>query len=195
MLNPLPCLWRSAAGAGLGVVRAAQEHKLLRGGGARQRSNPDGAWSLGQQCCHTRPGRCIPGSHVQGKRALSTAVRRGGCIKFVATVPTAWKGRAGSRTLVCRPASADRLANLSCIAGQRFPALLQDLSELCSKSSEVPSVASGQASQLYLPDRGAMGRAGLASCSSVPQGAESALVQHIPGKPGSVMLLFSERAR
>ncbi len=75
----------------------------------------------------------------------------------------------------------------------------QDLSSLVARSADLSSVLSGQGpSQLWLEDRQAMDRAGLASCKSIPKGAESLLVQRVgpaKDKAAGLLFVFSERAR
>ncbi|KAF5827481.1 protein required for cyt b6 assembly [Dunaliella salina] len=82
----------------------------------------------------------------------------------------------------------------------------QDLSQVTSQS-EVAGLLSGQAAassggssqQLYLPDLLAMARVGANRWASVPQGAQSLLLQRVgggnSGKPAGLLMVYSERPR
>lgn len=63
-----------------------------------------------------------------------------------------------------------------------------------SSSSSGSWLAAGQQQQQrWLPDKSAMQQAGLSSCSCVPEGVQSALVQPLPD--GAVLLVLAERPR
>lgn len=64
----------------------------------------------------------------------------------------------------------------------------------CTRSEEVAAVAAGRAPQLWLPDRGAMGRAGVDQWACVPSGVQSVLLQGFGTAPGLVVAM-SERPR
>ena len=92
---------------------------------------------------------------------------------------------------------ASALSRLNDHIALSFLPSLQDLTSLCSSSKELANVLSGQVSQLWLPDRLAMGIAGLSANSSIPKGAECLLVQQVTTaeKQSGFLMLFSERPR
>lgn len=55
------------------------------------------------------------------------------------------------------------------------------------------AVASGAAPSLWLPDRAAMARVGADGWAFVPRGAQSLLLQSIPG--GGLLVLMADRPR
>jgi len=81
----------------------------------------------------------------------------------------------------------------------------QDLSQVTSQSEVAGLLAgegassSGTSQQLYLPDPLAMARVGANRWASVPQGAQSLLLQRVgggnSGKPAGLLLVYSERPR
>jgi hypothetical protein len=69
----------------------------------------------------------------------------------------------------------------------------QDLSRALASSPDAAAVASGARPQLWLPDRGAMGRAGADAWACVPRGAGSLLLQGLPG--GGLLVVICDRPR
>eukprot|EP00775_Hariotina_reticulata_P009832 gene9832-9991_t len=72
-------------------------------------------------------------------------------------------------------------------------ASLKSISQALGSSSGTWVAAEQQQQQRWLPDRSAMQQAGLSSCSCVPEGVQSALVQ--PVGDGAVLLVLAERPR
>ena len=69
----------------------------------------------------------------------------------------------------------------------------QDLSAAMAASPQAAAVLSGAAQQLWLPDRGAMAAAGADRWATVPAGAQSLLLQALPG--GGALAVLCDRAR
>ncbi|GBF93312.1 hypothetical protein Rsub_06044 [Raphidocelis subcapitata] len=72
-------------------------------------------------------------------------------------------------------------------------AVAKDVARGVAASPEVAAVARGAAPSLWLPDRAAMARAGADGWACVPRGAQSLLLQAVPG--GGLLILMAERPR
>lgn len=80
-------------------------------------------------------------------------------------------------------------------ASTNLDTLSSVVSKQLSESSEASTVVAGSASQLYLPDRGAMEAAGLGGGSSIPAGVNSLMLAHLPGMQSGCLMVLSDRAR
>lgn len=69
----------------------------------------------------------------------------------------------------------------------------QDLAQAAAASPEVAAVVAGERPQLWLPDPAAMARAGAGPLAFVPRGAQSLLLQAVPG--GGVLCVLCDRPR
>jgi hypothetical protein len=101
---------------------------------------------------------------------------------------------AQQRVLMARGAVAADVAAGGGNAAGSLQAVARGLAGLSSGGgSSVAGVLSGAQQQLWLADRAALQQAGVAGCSAVPSGAQSALLQAVPG--GYALLVLGERPR
>ena len=115
-------------------------------------------------------------------------------------------GGSGQRALMARGAlgascvrPGDTDASLAAMAGDLAAAAAATTTTTSSSSSspgpgEVSAVLGGRQQALWLPDRGAMARAGVDRWACVPSGVQSLLLQPIPGQAGALVVM-SERPR
>ncbi|GFR42980.1 hypothetical protein Agub_g3979 [Astrephomene gubernaculifera] len=102
---------------------------------------------------------------------------------------------AGDRVLLARGALGSQLVRPG-DAERSLAAMSQDYTSVCS-TSKISEVASGAVSQLWLPERGDFGGAGMQALAVLPEGAQCLLAQHVAAQSGrpAVLLVFSERPR
>lgn len=162
------------AGAGVGVVRAAQKRQLLqRAAAAAGRRRPRAARArrrVAVGACGRRQRRRRACAHCSGACGWPTRFAAAFCSNCSSSLP----GVRGTRLILTQPA---RWSVCACCA--------QGL------GSSMPAPPPG--GQQWLPDRSAMRAAGLAGCSFVPEGAQSALLQGVPG--GGTLLVLGERPK